>query len=130
MAPVTMGRGNRFAHLEDVNNRKEPVREEQPAAYQAHSEAQFASLREQIATLTKQLSIKSGRDKRRHIPSPQESEEDDTCMEDEDGNPFAERGVHGHQPLVQAQANQWESGFKLNIPEFQGWLQPEEFLIT
>jgi hypothetical protein len=51
-------------------------------------------------------------------------------MEDEDGNPFVERGVHGHQPLIQAQANQWESGFKLNIPEFRGWLQPEEFLIT
>jgi hypothetical protein len=50
-------------------------------------------------------------------------------MEDDDGNPFAERGVHGHQPLVQAQANRWESGFKLNIPEFQGWLQLEEFLV-
>jgi hypothetical protein len=51
-------------------------------------------------------------------------------MEDEDENPFAEHGVHENQPLVQAQANQWESGFKLNIPEFQGWLQPEEFLVT
>jgi hypothetical protein len=102
MAPVTRGRGNRFAHLEDVNNRKEPIREEPLVPYQAHSEAQFASLREQIAALTKQLSIESGRDKRWHIPSPHESNEDDACMEDEDGNPFAERGVHGHQPLVQA----------------------------
>jgi hypothetical protein len=51
-------------------------------------------------------------------------------MEDEDGNPFEERGVHGHQPLVQAQANRWEFRFKLNIPEFQGWLQLEEFLVT
>jgi hypothetical protein len=49
-------------------------------------------------------------------------------MENEDGNPFVERGVHGHQPLVQAQANWRESGFKLNIPEFNGGLQPEEFL--
>jgi hypothetical protein len=57
-------------------------------------------------------------------------EEDDACMEDEDENPFAEHRVHGNQPLVQAQANRWESGFKLNIPEFQGWLQPEEFLVT
>jgi hypothetical protein len=130
MAPVTRGRGNRFVHLEDVNNHKEPVREEPPAAYQAHSKAQFASLREQIATLTEQLSIESGQDRHRHIPSPHESEEDDACMEDEDGNPFAERGVHGHQPLVQAQANWWESGFKLNIPKFQGCLQPEEFLVT
>jgi hypothetical protein len=122
MALVTRGMSNRFAHLEDVNNRKKPVREETPAASQAHSEAQFASLREQIATLTKQLSIKSGRDRRWHIPSPHESEEDYACMEDEDGNPFAERGVHGNQLLVQAQTNRWESGFKLNIPEFQGWM--------
>jgi hypothetical protein len=57
MAPVTRRRGNRFAHLEDVNDREEPVREEPPATYQAHSEAQFASLREQIVTLTKLLSI-------------------------------------------------------------------------
>jgi hypothetical protein len=113
-----------------MNNRKEPVREEPPAAYQAHSEAQFASLREQIAALTKQLSIESGQDRCWHIPSLHESDEDGACMEDEDENPLAEHGVHGYQPLVQAQANQWESGFKLNIPKFQGWLQPEEFLIT
>jgi hypothetical protein len=49
-------------------------------------------------------------------------------VEEENGNPFVERGVHKHQPLVQAQANQWESGFKLDIPEFNGGLQLEEFL--
>jgi hypothetical protein len=105
MVPVTRGRDNRFAHLEDVHYCEEPVREEPPATYQAHSEAQFASLREQIAVLTKQLSIKNDRDRHRHIPSPHELEEEDTRMEDDNGNPFAERGVHKHQPLVQAQAN-------------------------
>ena len=69
MAPVTRGRGNRFAHLEDVNSCEELVREEPLVVYQAHSEAQFASLREQIAALTKQLSIGSGRDRCQHIPS-------------------------------------------------------------
>jgi hypothetical protein len=48
-------------------------------------------------------------------------------MEDDNGNPFAERGVHRHQPLVQAQANRWESGFKLDISKFNWGLQPEEF---
>jgi hypothetical protein len=129
MAPVTKGRGNRFAHLENVNDREEQVREEPLATYQAHSEAQFASLREQIAALTKLLSIESGRDRRRHIPSSHKSEEDDARVEDEDET-FAERGVHRHQPLVQAQANRWESGFKLDIPEFQGCFQPKEFLVT
>jgi hypothetical protein len=86
------------------------------------------SLREQIEALTKQMSNRSGRNRHRHIPSPQESEEEDAHVEDEDGNPFAERRVHGHQPIVQAKANQWESDFKLDIPEFNGGLQPEEFL--
>jgi hypothetical protein len=130
MALVTRGRSNRFAHLENVNDREEPVREEPPATYQAHSEAQFTSLREQIAALTKLLSIGSGQERRWHIPSPHESEEDDARVEDEDGNPFAERGVHRHEPLVQAQANRWESGFKLDIPKFQGCFQPKEFLVT
>jgi hypothetical protein len=53
MAPVTRGKGNRFAHTEDMNDREELVREESLAAYQAHLKAQFASLREQIAALTK-----------------------------------------------------------------------------
>jgi hypothetical protein len=102
MAPITRGRGNRFAHLEDVNDCQESAREEPPATYQEHSEAQFASLREQIAALTKQLSIKNERDRSQHIPSPHKSEEEDAHMEDENGNPFAERGVRRHQPLVQA----------------------------
>ena len=46
------------------------------------------------------------------------------------GDRSAERGTHRRQHRVQAHANQWENRFKLNIPEFQGWLQPEEFLVT
>jgi hypothetical protein len=60
MALVPRGRGNCFAHLEDVYIREETTQEEQAAAYQAQSEEQFASLREQIKALTKQLSIGSG----------------------------------------------------------------------
>jgi hypothetical protein len=96
MAPITRGRGNRFAHSVDGNDREEPVREESLAAYQAHSEAQFASLREQIAVLTRQLSIKNVQDRRRHIPSSHNSKEEDARVENEYGNPFAERRVHIH----------------------------------
>jgi hypothetical protein len=123
MAPVTRGRGNHFAHSEDGYDREEPITEEPPATYQAHSEVQFASLREQIAALTKLLSIENGRDRSQHIPSPPESKEDDTIVKDEDGDPFAECRVHRHHPLVQAQANRWESGFKLDTPEFQSYVQ-------
>ena len=49
-------------------------------------------------------------------------------MEDENGNPFVEHGVHGHQPLVQAHGNRWESSFKLDILKFNMGLQLEEFL--
>ena len=86
------------------------------------------SLREQIEALTKLMSIGSGRNRHRHIPSPHDSEEEDAHVDDENGNPFAEHRVNGHQPLVQAQANRWESGFKLNILEFNRGLQPKEFL--
>jgi hypothetical protein len=43
-------------------------------------------------------------------------------------DPFAERRTLGRQHCVQAHANQWENGFKLNIPKFQGDLEPKEFL--
>ena len=49
-------------------------------------------------------------------------------MEDEDRNPFVEHGVRGRQPHVQTHTNRWEFGFKLDIPEFNGGLQPKEFL--
>jgi hypothetical protein len=58
------------------------------------------SLRKQFEALTKLMSNGSGRNRHRHIPSAHESEEEDAHVEDEDGNPFAECGVHIHQPLV------------------------------
>jgi hypothetical protein len=30
---------------------------------------------------------------------------------------------------MQTYAHWWVNKFKLNIPKFQGWLQPEEFLV-
>jgi hypothetical protein len=82
------------------------------AEYQRQMEEQFTILGDQIKALTTQLSNMGGHN----------------------GNgsrdPSAERGTHKHQHRAQAHANQWENGFKLNIPEFQGWLQPKEFLVT
>jgi hypothetical protein len=49
-------------------------------------------------------------------------------MEDEDRNPFVERGVRGHQPFLQAHVNRWEFDLKLDILKFNGGLQPEELL--
>jgi hypothetical protein len=74
-------------------------------------EEQFMVLGDQIKAFTTQLSNMGGHN----------------------GNgsrdPFIEHGTH-RQYRVQAHANQWKNGFKLNIPEFQGWLQTVEFLVT
>jgi hypothetical protein len=82
------------------------------AEYRRHMEEQFTVLGDQIKALTTQLSNMGGHN----------------------GNGSrdlsAERGTHRRQHCAQAHANQWENGFKLNILEFQGWLQPEEFLVT
>jgi hypothetical protein len=43
-------------------------------------------------------------------------------------NPSAECRTHGCQHHAQAHAARWVNGFKLNILEFQGDLQPEKFL--
>ena len=44
-------------------------------------------------------------------------------------DPSTERRTHKRQHHAQAHANQWENGFKLNIPGFQGWFQPKEFFV-
>jgi hypothetical protein len=53
-------------------------------------------------------------------------EEDEYSVESKPVNPFVRRGARREYPIVQAHANQWEA--VLNISEFHGCLQPEEFL--
>jgi hypothetical protein len=73
-------------------------------------EEQFTVLGDQIRALTTQFSNIGGH------------------SGDGSGDPSAERGMHKRQHHAQAHANQWGNGFKLNILEFQGDLQVEEFL--
>jgi hypothetical protein len=81
------------------------------AKHRRHMEEQFTVLGDRIKALTTQLSKMGGHN----------------------GNgsrdPSAECRTNRHQHCAQAHANQWENGFKLNILEFQGWLQLEEFLV-
>jgi hypothetical protein len=81
------------------------------AEYRRHMEEQFTVLGDQIKALTTQLSNMGGHNGNRS------------------GDLFAKHGMHRHQHYAQAHANQWENGFKLNILEFQGWLQLEEVLV-
>jgi hypothetical protein len=73
-------------------------------------EEQFTVLGDQIRALTTQLSNMGGHNG------------------DGSGDLYAEHGTHRRQHHAQAHANQWGNRFKLNIPEFQGDLQPEVFL--
>jgi hypothetical protein len=53
------------------------------------------------------------------------------CGHNENGsrNSFTEPGMRGCQHHAQAHAHRRVSGFKLDIPEFQGCFQPKEFLV-
>ena len=57
-----------------------------------------------------------------------EEDEVDYNVENEMENPFAGHRRRTEKPLVSYNSNIWESRFKLDIPDFKGCLQPEEFL--
>ena len=57
-----------------------------------------------------------------------EEDEVDYNVEDEKENPFAGHRRRREKLLVSYNSNRWESGFKLDIPEFKGCLQSKEFL--
>jgi hypothetical protein len=78
--------------------------------HRRHMEEQFTVLGDQIKALTTQLSNMGG-----HNGNGSR-------------NPSTERRTHGRQHHAQAHATRWVNGFKLNILEFQGNLQLEEFL--
>ena len=106
-----------LANMDDSNiHRRQPrswyteAGDKFTAEYQWHIEEQFAVLENQIKALTTQLSNMGGHNGNGF------------------GDPSTKRGTHRRQHRAQAHANQWENRFKLNMPEFQGWLQPENSL--
>ena len=88
-------------------------------------------MEEQFEALTKQLAaLAVVNQPRNRSPTLHFVEEDevDYNVEDEMENPFAGHRRRREKPLVSYNSNKWESGFKLDIPEFKGCLQPKEFL--
>jgi hypothetical protein len=120
--------------LADINEgrmRTETARKEQLETWWQHMEEQFEAMRDQFEAVPTRLSNMGGHNECHHQPPPHVSEEEDEHdNEYKSGIPSVERGMQGRQPLAQAHATRWENGFKLDIPEFQGCLQPEEFLVT
>ena len=94
-------------------------------------EARFQWMEEQFEALTKQLvALAIVNQPQNCSPTLRFVEEDevDYNVEDEMENPFAGHRRRREKPLVSYNSNRWESRFKLDIPEFKGCLQPEEFL--
>lgn len=65
----------------------------------------------------------------RHEDQDEEDDEEDDVFEN---NPFARIGDQNQQRAVIEAAGfdtrRWESGFRLDLPEFSGSLQPDQFL--
>lgn len=61
-------------------------------------------------------------------PNSQHSGEEDNDDDQREENPFANNRERRRPPTHQQHHGRWESGFKLDILEFKGCLQPEEFL--
>jgi hypothetical protein len=130
MAPITRKGGNRYASLHDMYEHSDSVHEDPEATPEGHEEDLQAALRARIEDLTRQLDESRLYDIRRRRRTPPQQEEEDSGSDDSYGaaNHFAERQTQGRRPPAQAHANRWESGFKLDIPEFSEGMQPEEFL--
>jgi hypothetical protein len=126
MAPVTKRKGNRFSTLHDVYDRDESVHEDQGTTKGDNEEVQVA-MRAQIEDLTAQLAKSRLYDMRQHRTPPWQVEEEDNDSY-RSVNPFAECRTQRRRPPTQAHDNWWKSRFKLDIPEFSGGMQPEEFL--
>lgn len=93
-------------------------------------ENDYARMQQQIEALTQQMATLSAAFQQQQSPArnPFAREEEDVGFEDEYKNPFAVQRPQRRGPVVEANSRRWESGFKLDIPEFKGCLQPEEFL--
>ena len=88
-------------------------------------------MEEQFEALTKQLAaLAIVNQPRNRSPTLHFVEEDevDYNVEDEMENPFTGHRKRREKPSVSYNSNRWESGFKLDIPEFKGCLEPKEFL--
>ena len=117
-------RGGRHATVDGEYERNEIARNTQ-------LEARCQRMEEQFEALTKQHAVLAVVNQpRNHSPTLRFVEEDkvDYNVEDEMENLLAGHRRRREKPLVSYNSNRWESGFKLDILEFKGCLQPEEFL--
>ena len=122
-----MARGSRRGRHTAVNGEYE----HNEIARNTQLEARCQRMEEQFEALTKQLvALAIVNQPRNRSPTLRFVKEDevDYNVEDEMENSFSGHRRRREKPLVSYNLNKWESGFKLDIPEFKGCLQPKEFL--
>ncbi|KAH7864339.1 hypothetical protein Vadar_028512 [Vaccinium darrowii] len=90
----------------------------------------YARMQQQIEAMTQQMATLSAAFQQQQSPTRNSfaREDDNGGFEDEYENPFAVDRPQRRGPVAQANSRRWELGFKLDIPKFKGYLQPEEFL--
>ena len=94
------------------NARENPLEE-------IYEREEVAQLRQQVEVLTQQLAAMA---QRQGTPNPPNAEEESSDEE----NPFAPFQPQ-HRRAGFDETRRWESGLKIDILEFHGGLQPEEF---
>jgi hypothetical protein len=89
-------------------------------------EEQSEQFRNRFDLLVNQFAALVTANGRHHQPNPCLAEEDyQYSVKGEPINPFVGCGARREIPLVSNNASRWDAGFKLDIPEFKGCLQPE-----
>jgi hypothetical protein len=155
-----MGKSDRLADINEVYVHTKTARNEQPTICLRHMKERFGGLTvlkkgracTQHGVLTDHLANMDGPNICRRQPRPWYTGAEDLllnidntwrsnswfwgikskCGHNEIGsrNLFTERRMQGRQHLAQAHANRRVSSFKLNTLEFQGCLQPKDFIVT
>lgn len=88
------------------------------------SDEQFRALRKQLAAMAV-----AGGTPQNHSPNPRFVEEEDADYVEDGGEyPIATTRPRREGPMVRTYSRQWVSNFKFDIPEFNGCMQPHEFL--
>ncbi|XP_057504808.1 uncharacterized protein LOC130788284 [Actinidia eriantha] len=89
---------------------------------------QIEALTQQVTALPMIVQQHQQQQQRQPHPNPRFVEEEEDVVNDEEvGNPFARDLPRGRRP-VQTVSRWWEVGLKIDIPEFKGGSQAEEFL--
>jgi hypothetical protein len=115
---------NEIAHDEQLTTRFQQLEEQ---FYRIGD--QFEQFGDRMDALTEQFAAMGIANERHRQPNPHFAKEDnELSIEDEPVNPFAKHRARRDHPLVPNKASRWEARFKLDLPKFQCYLQPEQIL--